>query len=253
MTTETKELRGLGAAIVTGGGTGIGAAICLALAALGHPVLVGWSRSKDGALNTVSSLLAAGGEGSEQCVDIVEEAQVEQLFQVCLARYGRPAAVINNAGIGHMANVADTSTADYERIFSVNARGTFFMCRQAAKQLADGGALINISSGITVASAAGMSLYTASKMAMEGFSKALAHELGSRGVRVNCVSPGMTDTPMLEQGDAQALREYGRRIAVMARLGEPEDIADAVAALVSPAGRWITGQNIHVDGGALIR
>ena len=98
-----------------------------------------------------------------------------------------------------------------------------------------------------------MALYTASKMAVEGFSKALAHELGARGVRVNSVSPGMTDTPMLEQGDAEALREYGRRAAVMRRCGEPDDIAAAVAALVSPAGRWITGQNIHVDGGLVIR
>ncbi len=251
MATERKP--GLGAAVVTGGGTGIGAAICRALAFAGHPVLVVWSRSRDGALATVSAILEAGGEASEQCTDIGDEEQVAQLFRVCLDRYGRPTVVVNNAGIGHMAAVADTSTEDYEHLFAVNSRGSFFMCRQAAQHVADGGAIVNISTGLTAASGAGMGLYTASKMAMEGLSKALAHELGARGVRVNCVSPGMTDTPMLERGDAEALREYGCRTAAMRRCGEPEDIADAVAALVSTAGRWITGQNIHVDGGSVIR
>ncbi len=239
-------------ALVTGGGSGIGRAICQRLARDGLQVVVAYGHAAQGAADTVARIHAAGGQAISLAADICDEAAVSQLFATTMARYGRLDVVINNAGIGHHCAFKDISMADYDRLFAVNARGTFMMCREAARHLSDQGRIINISSGVTVANSAGMALYAASKAALEAFAKVLARELAPRSITVNNVLPGMTDTPMLEQGDANMLRQVGARLAAMQRLGQPEDIADAVAALVSHDGRWITGQNIHVDGGTNI-
>ncbi len=239
-------------AIVTGGGTGIGRAVCLRLARDGLRVVVAYARSADGAARTVADIEAAGGTAFSQRADIASEADVQALFAAPRARYGRVDVVINNAGIGHMKPFRDIGMEAYDRIFATNARGTFMMCREAARCIEDGGRIVNISSGITVANSEGMALYAGSKAALEAFAKVLARELAPRGITVNIVSPGMTDTPMLEGGNAEMLRKVGASLAAMKRLGQPEDVADGVAALVSPDGRWITGQNIHVDGGTII-
>ncbi len=239
-------------AVVTGGGTGIGKAICLRLAREGLAIAVGYSRSADGARETVAAIEQAGGAASLHQVDITAEEAVIGLFAAVKARHGRVDAVINNAGIGHMKSFADIPMSHYDYTFNTNARGTFMMCREAARQIEDHGRIVNISTGATVANPLGMALYVGSKMAVEGFTKVLARELAPRGITVNAVSPGMTDTPMLLGGDADALRKYGAAAAAMRRLGTPEDIADAVAALVSNDGRWMTGQVLHVDGGTII-
>lgn len=241
-------------AIVSGGGTGIGQAICQRLAQDGLRVVVAYAHSADGARQTLEHILAGGGTACLLQADIREEAQVQALFAAARERYGRIDVVINNAGIGHMQRIEHINMADYDRLFALNARGTFMMCREAAREIADGGRIVNISSGITVANSEGMALYAGSKAALEAFAKVLARELAPRGVTVNIVSPGMTDTPMLEGSPlgADTLRKVGASLAAMQRLGQPADIAAAVAALVSADGRWITGQNIHVDGGTII-
>lgn len=239
-------------ALVSGGGTGIGRAICQRLARDGLHVVVAYGHSQQAAAETVASITASGGIASSLKADIREEAEVAALFKATLERHGQLDVLINNAGIGHLCAFKDTSMADYDRLFAINARGSFMMCREAARCLRDSGRIINISSGITVANSAGMALYAGSKAALEAFAKVLARELAPRGITVNNVLPGMTDTPMLESGDAPMLRKVGAKLAAMQRLGQPEDIADAVAALVSNDGRWITGQNIHVDGGTNI-
>jgi 3-oxoacyl-[acyl-carrier protein] reductase len=241
-----------GVALVTGGGTGIGRAVCLRLAKEGFSVVVGYVKSAAGAGETVAAITAAGGNAFTQPVDVTVEDQVIGFFAAAKARYGRVDVVINNAGIGHMKRFADIPMSHYDYTFNTNARGTFMMCREAARQIADGGRILNISTGATVANPAGMALYVASKMAVEGFTKVLARELAPRGITVNAVSPGMTDTPMLLGGDVEALKKYGAASAATGRLGQPEDIADGIAALVSADGRWITGQVIHVDGGTII-
>ncbi len=239
-------------AIVTGGGTGIGRATCIRLAKDGYTVIVVYAKSESGAQQTQSIIQNDGGSADIFKADISIEQDVIDLFSYTLKNYSRVDVVINNAGIGRMVSFKDITSKQYNKVFDTNTRGTFHMCREAARHINDNGRIINISTGITVSSQAGMTLYSASKAAIEAFSKTLAHELGPRGITVNSVSPGMTDTPMLEGGDTEALKKYGIANSVLKRLGQPEDIADVIASLVSNDGRWITGQNIHADGGIVI-
>ncbi|MBA6413359.1 SDR family oxidoreductase [Parahaliea sp. F7430] len=244
-------MKGARVAIVTGGGTGIGQATSKRLADE-YAVVVVYSRSADGANNTVKAIVDRGGKACAMQADISVESEVIKLFEVVKEQYGRVDVVVNNAGIGHLKPFQDISMEEYDYIFNINTRGTFMMCREAARVMEDSGRIINVSTGATKSNASGQALYTASKIAVEGFTKVLARELGPRGIAVNVVSPGMTDTPMLEGGNPEKLRQYGAKAAAMQRCGEPEDIADAIAALVSDDCRWITGENISVSGGTSI-
>lgn len=145
-------------ALVSGGGTGIGRAICLRLARDGLKVVVVWSRSAEGARQTVASIEAAGGTACALRANIAEETDVQSLFAAVQACYGRLDVLINNAGIGHMKSFENISMAAYDQIFSVNARGTFTTRREAARCIEAGGRIVNISSGITVANSEGMAL-----------------------------------------------------------------------------------------------
>lgn len=240
------------AAVVTGGGTGIGAATCIALAKQGFNVVVGYSRSKEGADKVVKQIITGGGEAISFQVAVEKEADVIALFQACQDTFGGVDVVVNNAGIGYRLPMVELTTEDYDQIFDVNARGTFHMCREAARKIEDGGRIVNVSTGGTRGIGAGMSLYTASKMAVEGFAMVLSQELGERGVTVNNVLPGMVDTPMLE-GKAtprDKLAKMGAMASPLKRIAQPEEIADAIVMLCTEAGRFINGQNICVDGGA---
>ena len=240
-------------AIITGAGTGIGQATAIRLAKEGYQVAVGYSSSKTGAEQTLAQISADGGIAKAFAVDISCEDSVQSLFASVLSEFKRVDLLINNAGIGHGGKLKDISMADYDALFAVNSRGTFMMCREAARCIEAGGSIINISTSMTIDCMVGQALYTASKLAMEGYSKVLAKELGKKQISVNIVSPGMTDTPLLEGGgDAEGLKKLGAKSAAMGRCGEPEDIAAAIAAFVSPDCRWITGQNLRVNGGSSI-
>ncbi|CAA0085331.1 3-oxoacyl-[acyl-carrier-protein] reductase [BD1-7 clade bacterium] len=239
-------------AAVTGAGTGIGRATALRLAKDGFSVAVCYSKSREGADQTVSMITEIGGSAKAFQVSIENEESVCSLFRSLIENYGRIDVLINNAGIGHFGKLKDVTMEEFDYVFGVNTRGTFMMCREAAKVIETGGSIVNISTGATTSNMPGQCLYTASKLAMEGFTKVLAKELGKQQVKVNIVSPGMTDTPLLEGGDAESLKQYGAQVAALRRCGEPEDIASAISALVSSDCAWITGQNLHVDGGSVI-
>lgn len=239
-------------ALISGAGTGIGKATAIRLAEDGYSVAVCYSSSEQGGQQTVNTIESQGGVAKLYQVSIESESSVRALFKNIIRDFKRIDAVINNAGIGHYGKVKDIIMDDFDRLFNVNTRGTFMMCREAANCIHDGGSIINISTGATTSNMPGQGLYTASKLALEGFSKVLAKELGGRQVSVNIVSPGMTDTPLLDGGDREALKVYGARSAAMKRCGEPEDIASAIASIVSSDCAWITGQNLRVDGGSVI-
>lgn len=238
------------AAIVTGGGTGIGIAICVALARVGFNVVVSYSHSKEGAEKAVAQIKEEGGDAIAVQAAVQNEADVVALFKACSDTYGRIDAVVNNAGIGWRIEMKDLTVEDYEKVFDVNARGTFLMCREAARTIEDGGRIVNISTGATRGISPGMAVYTASKSAVEAFGKVLAKELAPREITVNNILPGMIDTPMLEGKTTprDKLVEMGARATPFGRIGQPDEIADVVVMLCAESGRFLSGQSIGVDG-----
>jgi len=140
---------------------------------------------------------------------------------------------------------------EFDRLFAVNVKRTFFCCQQAAKKMADGGRIVNFSSSTTALMLPTYSAYVATKGAVEQLSHVLAKELGPRGITVNVVSPGPTDTELFGQGKSEEDKRRYARMAALGRLGTPEDIADVVAFLASDEARWVTGQNLRANGGVI--
>jgi 3-oxoacyl-[acyl-carrier protein] reductase len=232
-------------ALVTGSSRGIGRAIAERLGRAGASVVVHYVHNTEKAETVVAAIAAAGGHAIAVQADVRQRADIRRLFQALLQRFGRLDIVVNNAGIFFTKPVADASEEDYDTLFAVNARGTFFVLQEAARHLADGGRIVNISSGATALAFAGLALYSGSKAAVEQFTKALAHELAGRGITVNTVSPGFTETDQLNPQNKAARAQ----LSPFQRVGQPEDIAEVVAFLISNEARWLTGQNIRATGG----
>ncbi len=237
-------------AIVTGGSRGIGRAIALALARDGASVVVHYLRRRDAAEEVVAAIEAAGGKAVAERGDMGRVGDVRRLFTHALDTHGRVDILVNNAGEAVFGPLKDVTEADFDRLFAVNVKGVFFAMQEAARRLEDGGRIIVISSGITLLGGAGGALYGGTKGAVEQFTQAAAKELAPRGITVNTVSPGMTETDLLLSSvPADARREMAKSVP-LGRLGRPDDIAGVVAFLAGDAGRWITGQNIRATGGA---
>lgn len=236
-------------AIVTGGSRGIGRAIAQRLAKDGTSLVINYARSADEAKELVSTIEANGGQALAVQADMSQVADIRRLFQETLARFGKLDILINNAGVAIYKPLAEATEEDFDSTFALNAKGTFFALQEAVRHIADNGRIVSISTGGTVLGSAGGSFYSGSKAAVEQFTKALAKEIGDRGITVNVVSPGFTDTEMLAKNPQ--FKEMGAKMSPLGRLGQPEDIADVVAFLVSEKGRWITGQNIEAGGGVV--
>lgn len=175
---------------------------------------------------------------------------IRRLFTRARDAYGRVDILVNNAGIAVFGPLLDVTEADFDRLFGVNVKGVFFAMQEAALRLEDGGRIINISSGITILGGVGGALYGGTKGAVEQFTQPAAKELAARGITVNTVSPGMTETDLLTASVPAEARRAMAKAVPLGRLGQPEDIAEVVAFLASDAGRWVTGQNIRATGGA---
>jgi 3-oxoacyl-[acyl-carrier protein] reductase len=235
-------------AIVTGASRGIGRG----LADDGAAVVVNYSRSEAAAGAVVESIAKRGGRAAAVRADVGRPDEVRRLFRESERLFGRIDIVVNNAAVALVKPIAETSETDFESVFAVNALGPFVAMQEAAKVLPDGGRIVNVSSGATTVGFAGHSVYCASKAALEQLTLVCANELGPRGIAVNSVLVGPTETDMLNSlGEgAAAFKEALRQRTPMGRIGEPRDIADVVAFLASDDARWVTGQGIRVDGGA---
>lgn len=238
-------------AIVTGAGRGIGRAVALRLAADGHRVVVNYAQSASAAESVVSEIEQAGGVGVAIQADIRRVEDIERLLEETVARYDRIDILVNNAGMMTLKPLAEVSEAEFDAQFELNVKGTFFACRQAARTMKDGGVIVNFSSSTTAMMVPGYSTYVATKGAVEQLSHVLAKELGPRGIRVNVISPGPTETPLFTEGKTEEAITQMARMHALGRIARPADIADAVAMLVGPDARWITGQNIRVNGGLI--
>ncbi len=236
-------------ALVTGASRGIGAAIALTLAEKGADVAITYERSADKANEVVRAIEAKGRRGFAIQADSADAAAVKASVQEAAAKLGGLDILVNNAGIARRGPVAEMSLADIDAILDVNVRSVVLASQAAIPLLGQGGRIISIGANLAErVPFPGVTVYSMSKSALLSFTRGLARELGPRGITVNLVHPGSTDTDMNpaqgETADAQ------RALSALGHYGKPEDIGAAVAFLASPAARQITGTGLLVDGGA---
>ena len=238
------------AAVVTGGSRGIGRAVVERLARDGAHVVFGYVRDAEAAAAVERAVAAAGGTAEAIQADLGEPGGVDRLFAQAEMRLDGLDILVNNAAAGFTPTaLADMTEEDYDRVMAVNAKGVFLALRYAATHMRDGGRIINISTLNTTMPSPGLTAYAGSKGAVEQFSAVAARELGVRGITVNVVSPGATDTDLLRATNSPEGLELAARMTPLGRLGQPADIADVVAFLAGPDARWLTGQNLHANGG----
>jgi 3-oxoacyl-[acyl-carrier protein] reductase len=238
-------------AIVTGASRGIGRAIAERLSRDGAAVVVNYAGSERQAQEVVAGIEKSGSRASAVRADVSKVADVGRLFDATFERFGRLDILVNNAGVILYKLLADTTEEEFDRLFAVNVKGTYFCCQQAAKRMADGGRIINLSTSVTATMLPTYSAYAASKGAVEQVTRVLAKELGPRQITVNAVSPGPTDTELFGLGKTEEEKQRFAQMAALGRLGRPQDIADVVALLVSEDARWVTGQNVRANGGTV--
>ena len=239
-------------ALVTGAGRGIGRAIAQRLARDGARVLVNYSRSKTEAESLVEAIQAAGGQALALQADVADLAQIARMFDAIKAETRQLDILVNNAGrgIGKGVPTLEGSTPEnFETVFGLNTRGLFFTAQHAARMMPEGGRIVNVSSTSTVVRVAGLSLYSGSKAAVEAFTRSWAVELAPRQITVNAVLPGMVDTDLITDNMPPGAREAAAKRHPRGRIGQPDDIADAVAFLCGEDARWISGEHIICNGG----
>ena len=243
-------------AVVTGASRGIGRAIALRLAADGARVVVNYAHRHDAAHATVKDITDAGGQALAVQADIASPVAIRHLFDSTLHHYGQLDILVANAGYAVFKPLADISEEDFDATYAVNARGTFFCMQQALRHLGDGGRIVCISTIGTLLNLPGGACYFGAKAAVEQFCRVAAREVAARGITINAVSPGFTDTDMLRASLAHSEADATAQLIAMtplARLGAGRDIAAVVAFLVGPDAAWMTRQNLAVDGGIVSR
>ncbi len=237
-------------AIVTGSGRGIGRAIALELAVAGAKVVVNYAGRADKAEETVKIIREAGGEGLAVQADVSQTADVDRLIKTTLDHFGKIDILVNNAGITRDSLLLRMKEADWDAVLATNLKGVFLCTKAVSKGMLKqrSGVIVNISSVVGLSGNAGQANYAAAKAGIIGFSKSIAKEFASRGIRVNAVAPGYITTDMTE-ALAEGTQTEVLRAIPLGRLGKPEDVAKVVRFLVSPEASYITGQTLCVDGG----
>lgn len=235
-------------AIVTGSSSGIGRAIAERLAEQGAIVVVNYARSVEKAERVVAGIQAKGGKAVAVRADMSQVAEARRLVIEALKQFGRLDILVNNAGKFLPKLLADMTESEFDHVFALHAKGPYFAMQEAAKVMRDGGRIVNISTSGTQRTFHGATAHLGSKAALEQYTKGLALELAPRGITVNTVSPGITDTGVL----TEQYRQFGIQVSPFKRLGLPKDIADIVAFIVSEEARWLTGQNIQAGGGIMM-
>lgn len=238
-------------AIVTGASRGIGAATALLLSRNGYRVVINYLKSADRAKTLLSQIKSEGNEASIFKADVSKSEEADALVNFAIDYYGAIDLVVNNAGVSLFSLVTETDDEQYEKVFGVNTKGVFNMCRSAVSFMINRkhGAIVNIGSMWGRVGASCEAVYSASKAAVEGFTKALAKEISPSGITVNCIAPGLIDTEMnsnLTKEDIDAIVE----VTPAGKMGTPDDIARLVLFLARED--YITGQIISCDGGLTI-
>lgn len=236
-------------AIVTASSRGIGRAITQRLSKDGAAVAVNYFSSPEKAEAVVNEITAQGGRAIMIQGSVANKADVLRLFDETEQKLGKIDIAVNVAGASVFKPHAELTDDDFDKVFSVNAKGAMYMLQEAAKRVKDGGRIVQFSTGGTMMPIPTGGIYAASKAAGERFAFALAKELGHRHVTVNVISPGVTDTDGLIMPQ-EAINQLIQQTP-LGRLGQPGDVADIVAFLVSDDAHWMTGQNLQANGGIL--
>lgn len=243
-------------ALISGGGRGIGRGIALKLASAGALVAVNYAGDVAAARQTVRDIEDAGGQAFAIQARLGELSEINKLASALSVELTRRTGgdgldiLVNNIGGAGPGNTANTSEELYDWTFSNNVRSPFFLTQALLPVIRDDGRIINISSSTTRAPSTSFIAYSMSKKALEQFTLILAKELGPRRITVNSVAPGYVETPAVADTlNDPAMVKAIKDMTLFERIGQPDDIADMVHALVGPAGRWVTGQNIEVSGG----
>ena len=234
--------------LVTGASRGIGATIARKLANAGAKVIINYAGGKEAAEQVVSVIKQNGGDAIALQADVSKADEVKNLFDAAIAHYGRIDVLVNNAGIMITKLIKDTTDEDFTRQFDINVRGTFNTMREAATRLADKGSIINFSTSVNRIMLPSYGTYVATKAAVEQLTRVFSKEVGNRGINVNSVSPGPTNTELFTKGKSEELINRLASLSAFNRIGEPEDIARVVCFLASDEAKWISGQNIGVNG-----
>ena len=235
-------------ALVTGGSRGIGAEVVRQLAAEGAGVAFTFNTGKDEAQSVAGQVRGLGRRALTVEADLAEPAAAAAVVDAAVGEFGKLDILVNNAGVTYWGPLAQTPLQDFDRLVAVDARAPFLMMQEAAGKLADGGRVVNVSSGVTSAALPGSALYSGVKAFVDQVTKVAAAEFAARRITVNAVAPGSTATAHLAQLPAERRAELGAAFA-LGRIGEPADTAALVAFLASDDAGFITGQVIYNTGG----
>ena len=245
-----QKLRGK-TAIVTGSSRGIGAQIALTLAQAGAMVAVNYSKDKLAADKVCATILESGGHCLAVQADVSKPAEVKKLFATVCEQFKQIDILVNNAGILLFKEITEIQNDEFDHIIDVNFKSVFYMLREAAAKLADHGRVVTISSTVTRLMLPKYGAYAATKASVEQLTRIFAREMGKPGITANNVLPGPVDTELFRAGKTLADIERMAEMAALGRIGNTNDIAQIVLFLVSEEARWVTGQNIGVNGGII--
>ena len=240
-------------ALVTGGGRGIGRAICLELAARGATVFVNYNRSGAAAAEVVAQIETTGGKAHSMQADVSVAEQVTAMFKTIVSDFGTIDILVNNAGMTRDNVIMLMKPDDFDAVIETNLRSCWLCCKTAARTMMRkrSGSIINITSVVGIAGNGGQTNYAASKAGIIGLTKSLAKEVAARGIRVNAVAPGFVETDMTADL-SDDIRDKAIEAIPLGRMGAAKDIAKAVAFLASDEAAYITGQTLVVDGGMVM-
>lgn len=239
------------AAIVTGASRGIGAAVAERLARDGFAVVINYAGSTGAAEALAAKIEKAGGRAIVAQADVSDPRAVARMWEAAEAAFGGVDVLINNAGIMHLAKIADSNDALIDSHLAINLKGSINTMREAARRLRNGGRIVNFSSSVVGLKLETYGVYAGTKAAIEALTAILAKELRGRNITVNSVAPGPTATALFLDGKSPQLIDHMAKMNPLERLGTPEDIAAAVAFLVGPDGAWINGQVLRANGGMI--
>lgn len=245
--------------LITGGGRGLGRAAALELARRGGDLVLTWREDEAAVAEVVAQVQALGRRAAALRLDVGDSASFPAFVHALrgtLQGWGRTHLdhLVNNAGHGTHAAFADTTEAQFDRLVDVHLKGPFFLTQALLPLIADGGRILNVSSGLARFALPGYAAYGAMKGAVEVLTRYLAKELGARGIRVNTLAPGAIETDFGggRVRDDTALNGHVAAMTALGRAGRPEDIGGAVAALLDAGSGWINGQRVEVSGGMLL-